>query len=167
MKKPGNKTYHILVVDDEPAVSQAIKMLLEHDGHEVQTIDSGEATLGLLEHKKFDLIITDYFMQGMRGNQLAAIIKQHRPDQPIIMATAYAADFQSAGTPSGGVDLVLDKPFSLIELREAIAWVMFLKESRPPASGPSGSMLNPTKVPPPDIVPPPPPEGPGSGRVEA
>ena len=127
-QKPG---YRILVVDDEPDVRQAIKMMLEHDGHEVQTVDSGEAALALLEHDTFDLIITDYSMAGMKGNQLAATVKKCRPDQPIIMVTAFAADFHPSGKPTGGVDCVLSKPFTMIELREAVARVISLKALLP------------------------------------
>ena len=123
-QKPGHR---ILVVDDEPDVRQAIKMMLGHDGHEVQTVDSGEAALALLEHNTFDLITTDYSMAGMKGDQLAAIIKQRWPGQPVIMATAFAADFHPSGKPSGGVDCVLNKPFSLVELRDAITLAMSLK----------------------------------------
>jgi CheY-like chemotaxis protein len=149
MKTPGNQRYRILVVDDEPAVRQGIKMLLEHDGHAVQTVDSGEAALAMLEHNTFDLITTDYSMEGMKGNQLAAIIKKCRPGQPIIMVTAFAADFHPSGKPSGGVDCVLSKPFTLAELREAIAGVMSLKESQPATPDPSASLSDTPEVPPP------------------
>jgi len=149
MKTSGNQTYHILIVDDERSVRQSIKMLLEHDGHKAQTVGSGEAALALLEHQTFDLIITDYSMEGMKGNQLAATIKQVWPDQPIIMATAYAADFQPSGKPTGGVDCVLSKPFSMIELREAIALVMSSKAAPPPAPAPSATLAIPPEVPPP------------------
>ena len=145
----GNKTYHILAVDDEPSVCLAIKMLLEHEGHEVQTVESGEAALALLEHNRFDLIITDFSLMGMKGNQLAATIKKRRPDQPIIMATAFAACFHPSGEPSGGVDCVLNKPFTLVELREAIAGVMSLKAASTATAGPTASLAVPPKVPPP------------------
>src|ERR1017187_1683594 len=142
-QKPGHR---ILVVDDEPDVRQAIKMMLEHDGHEVQTVDSGEAALALLEHNTFNLITTDYSMAGMKGNQLAATVKKCRPDQPIIMVTAFAADFHPSGKPSGGVDCVLNKPFTLIELREAIALVMSLKAARPATLAPSASSAGSPEV---------------------
>ena len=45
MKTSGKQTYRILVVDDQPSVCKAIKMLLNFDGHEVQTVESGEAAL--------------------------------------------------------------------------------------------------------------------------
>jgi CheY-like chemotaxis protein len=124
MKTKGTHKHQILVVDDEPTVCRAIKMLLEHDGHKVQTADSGESALAMFEQGRFDLIITDYSMQGMKGVELATLIKQRRPDQPIIMATAFADDFNTYGKPSGGVDFVINKPFSQKVLREAIARVL-------------------------------------------
>ena len=124
MKNSENPGHQILVVDDESAVCKAFKQLLEFDGHKVQTAESGEAALGLFEAGRFDLIITDYSMCGMKGDALAALIKARRPGQPIIMATAFAADFSSPGKPPAAVDWVLHKPFSLIELREAIGKVM-------------------------------------------
>ena len=124
MKTEGTHKHQILVVDDEPTVCGAIKMLLEHDGHTVQTADGGEAALAMLEQGKFDLIVTDYRMQGMNGVELAVLIKQLLPHLPIIMATAFADEFNIYGKPSGGVDLVISKPFSLQILREAILRVL-------------------------------------------
>jgi len=119
-----NQKYHILVVDDEPSVCKAMQMMLKHFGHEVQTAESGEAALTLLESAQFDLIITDYLMPDMKGDKLVALIKQRRPAQRIILATAYAEDFIAYGKPTGGVDHVLEKPFSLAKLQEAIARVL-------------------------------------------
>ena len=54
------------MVDDEPTVCKAIRLLLKFDGHEVQTADSGEAALELLESCQFDLIITDCSIIGIQ-----------------------------------------------------------------------------------------------------
>ena len=56
----GNPVWQILVVDDEPTVSEAIKMMLEHDGHKVQTANSGREALTMLEPGRFDLVTTDF-----------------------------------------------------------------------------------------------------------
>src|ERR1017187_2471789 len=124
MPTPGNQVRQILVVDDEPAVGEAIKMMLQFDGHEVQTANGSKEALSLLEQGKFDLIIMDYSMPGMKGDELAAVIKQRLPHQPIIMITAYAEMLESSGNPLTGVDFILSKPFSLADLREAIARVL-------------------------------------------
>ena len=78
----------------------------------------------MLEQGKFDLSIMDYSMPGMKGDELAAVIKQRLPHQPIIMITAYAEMLKSSSNPLPGVDFIISKPFSLAELREAIAGVL-------------------------------------------
>jgi len=127
MEASGNHGCQILVVDDEPTVSGAIKLLLQFDGHAVQTVDRGEAALALLEQHPFDLIITDFFMPGMKGDQLAARIKQRWPDQPVIMVTAFAEEFNAFGKAQGDVDFLLPKPFFRDELREAVFQVLIGK----------------------------------------
>ena len=124
MPTPKNQVRQILVVDDEPAVGDAIKMMLQFDGHEVQTANGSKEVLSLLEQGKFDLIITDYSMPGMKGDELAAVIKQRLPHQPIIMISAYAEMLKSSSNPLPGVDFIISKPFLLKDLREAIAWVL-------------------------------------------
>jgi CheY-like chemotaxis protein len=110
----------ILVVDDEPQVCEAVKMLLEFDGHEVVTAASGKEALALFEHGKFDVVITDYTMPGMKGDELALAIKARAPGQPVVMLTAHAEMLKSEGVPLTGVGQLLNKPFQLTELREAI-----------------------------------------------
>ena len=124
MGEQVKERYEILVVDDEPTVCKAIQMMLKYYGHEVEIASDGAAALTLFKAGQFDLIITDYLMPEMRGDELVMQVKQHRPDQRIIMVTAFAEDFLSHGKPTGGVDYVLNKPFSLEELRNAIAKVM-------------------------------------------
>jgi CheY-like chemotaxis protein len=124
MAKTEGPIYQILVVDDEPTVCKAIQMMLTHYGHVVQTAEGGETALALFDKNQFDLVITDYLMPDMKGDVLVKLIKQRRPAQRILMATAFAEDFLIHGQPSGGVDHVVAKPFSLGELRAAIAKVM-------------------------------------------
>jgi CheY-like chemotaxis protein len=124
MPTPRNQVRRILVVDDEPAVCDAIKMMLKFDGHEVQTANGSKEALALLEKGKFDLITVDYAMQGMKGDELAAVIKKRLPHQPIIMISAYAEMLKSSGNPLPGVDFIISKPFLLKDLREAIAGVL-------------------------------------------
>ena len=124
MKKTGKTGFQILVVDDEATVCKAIKMLLEFDGHKVETADGAESALAILEKSKFDLIITDYSMGEVKGDRLAVQIKKAHPKQPIIMATAFAEDFRNSSGPNMAVNAVINKPFSLMELREVVAQVM-------------------------------------------
>jgi CheY-like chemotaxis protein len=120
-KKP---VWQILVVDDEPAVCETIKMVLEHDGHKVQMASSGIEALVLLEQGKFDLVTTDFSMSEMKGDILATTIKQRLPNQPVLMISANGAIAKDSGDPLPGVDLVISKPFSLEDLRNAVDYVI-------------------------------------------
>ncbi len=121
----------ILVVDDEPFVCDAVRMMLAFDGHEVETANSGRDALALFEKGKFDVVITDFAMPIMKGDELAAAIKARVPDQPIVMITAYAEMLQASGNPLTGVDFMISKPFLLENLREAIVKVLRDKKSSP------------------------------------
>jgi len=66
----------------------------------------------------FDLVISDYTMPEMRGDQLAAKVKHLAPSQPILMLTG-SAEMEEGSGPH--VDAVLTKPFSLGDLRATIA----------------------------------------------
>jgi CheY-like chemotaxis protein len=123
MTTPAFLQRHILVVDDEPLVCDAVKMMLDFDGHVVETVGSAKDALETLQEKKFDLVITDFEMPHMKGDELAAAIKARDPKQPVVMITAYAEMLQAAGNPLTGVDFVISKPFLLENLREAIARV--------------------------------------------
>jgi CheY-like chemotaxis protein len=140
----------ILVVDDEPLIRHSMKMLLEHDGHKVCAVESGEAALELLAQRRFDLIITDFSMPGMHGDQLVACIRASLPDQPIIMATAFVEEYKVFGQASGNVDALLLKPFSFKELRETIERVLTLEMPAETSDLPPG--VSPTATP--DLIPP-------------
>jgi DNA-binding response OmpR family regulator len=135
MMKEVKQSFKILVVDDDPSVSSMFRSLLEFDGHDVQTIGSAEAALPLLEQTHFDLIITDYLMQGMMGDEFAALVKERWPDQPIIMASGSYSNSTVVGKGALCVDYFLSKPFLMGELRDAITWVL-THHSDNPQSGP-------------------------------
>jgi CheY-like chemotaxis protein len=118
----------ILVVDDEPFVCDAVKMMLVFDGHRVETVHSAKEALNTYERGKFDLVITDFSMPEMNGDELAAKIKARSPEQAIVMITAYAEMLQASDNPLHGVDFVISKPFLLENLREAITKVLRVKE---------------------------------------
>jgi CheY-like chemotaxis protein len=124
------------VIDDEPLVCDAVKMMLNFDGHIVETANNAKTALALFEKGSYDLVITDFEMPMMKGDELAAAIKARAPQQPVVMITAYAELLQSSGNPLKGVDFVISKPFLLENLREAIA-----KTTGPnsPAAKPSGA----------------------------
>src|ERR1700745_1456600 len=104
---PGFPQRRILVVDDEPFVCDAVKMMLNFDGHVVETASNGKEALALFEKGKFDLVITDFAIVSMKADELAAAIKARAPNQPVVMITAYAEMLQPAGHPLKCVDFVI------------------------------------------------------------
>jgi putative two-component system response regulator len=109
----------ILIADDEPAVRDAIRLLLRVDQHQVSEATNGREALNLFARQPFDLVITDMEMPLMKGNELAASIKRLVPKQPILMITAYAEKL--GGAANNPVDALLNKPFTFADLRATIA----------------------------------------------
>lgn len=121
MSSPAIAPKKILVVDDEPFVCDAVKMMLTFDGHQVETASSPKAALDIFAPGKYDLVITDYAMPQMKGDELAVQLRARAPGQPILLITAYAEMLKASQSPLTGVDGVVSKPFLLEDLRAAIA----------------------------------------------
>jgi len=111
----------ILIVDDQEEVRETIKMLLNLDEHTVTEASSGKEALELFKPDHFDLVMTDYAMAGMRGDVLAARLKQIAPSQLILMVTGSAAEESAVALK---VDGLLGKPFLLNELRQALGGLL-------------------------------------------
>lgn len=111
-------------MDDDLDLNTGFALLLEFDGHKVQTAYTGEAALEMLARNRFDLMIVEYWLPRMRGDQLVSLVKQRWPDLAVIMVTANFEEIQMDEHPIPGVDCLLDKPFSMDQLREAINWTL-------------------------------------------
>jgi len=109
----------ILVVDDEPFVCESVRLMLSYAGYAVETASGGREALAKYDPARFDLVVTDFAMEGMKGDQLAAAIKQLAPTKPIILLTAFPPETQPPA-----IDLVLTKPFYFETLREALATML-------------------------------------------
>ena len=117
MPNPESSAHRILVVDDESIIRETVKRALVFDGHTVETAASGKEALVLFEEDKFDLVILDYEMPDMRGDELALLMKALAPDQSIVIITGYRETV--IGSLLTDVDLIMSKPFDPKELRTA------------------------------------------------
>ncbi len=120
MAKSENKAGRILLVDDEKAICDTIKLILSLDHHEVTTTTSSKEALSLFQRGQFDLVITDYLMPGLRGDELAAAIRRLTPNQRILMITAYGESLGQSGVSPLAADWIMTKPFDVRELRETV-----------------------------------------------
>lgn len=114
----------ILVVDDLPIIRDVLQAQLVEDGHEVETAGDGKEALEIVKEGCFDLMITDQSMPGMTGEQLAVVVKEHCPRTAVILLTGFGGDSAETKDLAPGVDMVLGKPATSVELRRAIGQFM-------------------------------------------
>jgi two-component system cell cycle sensor histidine kinase/response regulator CckA len=111
----------ILLVDDQQEVRELTKLMLGMDEHIVTAACNGREALDLFTPDRFDLVITDYAMPLMKGDELARNIKRLAPSEPILMITGSAGEL---GGIQMSVDAVLNKPFGFEDLRQAVAQLL-------------------------------------------
>ena len=116
----GKLNKRILVVEDEPLVREVISVYLSTDNHEVTTAVNGADGLEKYRSGTYDLVLTDRAMPQMNGDQLAEAIKKIDPEKPVILLTGFGDIMLGSGEKPRGVDLVLSKPFTMSQLRDAI-----------------------------------------------
>ncbi len=120
--QPNAAGYTILVVEDEPALRQVAKRILERQGYTVLTAaqPSEAVELSAAQHAAIDLMITDVVMPGASGPQLAAELQSARGELPVLYTSGYVPD---AGALPAGADF-LPKPFTGDQLLAAVAHVL-------------------------------------------
>jgi len=127
-------TLNILVIEDDPQISDALARLLSESGHQVTTAAGGAAGLRLWREQGAGLVLTDIRMPGMSGIDVILQLRAEAPRLPVIV--------MSGGDRSGDRDLlgmvgllgavaVLPKPFTMDELDAAIAAALRRSRRRP------------------------------------
>jgi CheY-like chemotaxis protein len=114
---------HILCIDDEPTVRNLIFEMLSHDGHAVETADSGRSGLSAFQNarasgKPFDVVFTDLGMPHMDGREVATALKIENPLTPVFMLTGWG-DFIKDDSVKP-VDAILAKPPRIQEIRDLL-----------------------------------------------
>jgi len=89
------KPYSLLLVDDDPFILSGIGEDLETRGYRVTRAESGEKAVALLEHFRFDLVITDLVMDNTDGIQVLHRSKELNPNIKVIILTGFG-DMTSA-----------------------------------------------------------------------
>ena len=114
------RVLRILAVDDEPMALQVLSEFLEGEGHVVETAPNGREGLEAFRQGNFDVVITDWAMPEMSGDQLAVSIKDEEPGTPVILLSGFGDIIRSSGELPTGVDMVMSKPAKLDDLRQAM-----------------------------------------------
>ncbi len=112
-----------LVVDDSPLARKHISRVLSNLGiHNIATAENGVQAVTLIESTFFDLVVTDYNMPEMDGENLTRYIREHSTQRsiPILMVTSEGDQSRLSAVQQAGVSGICDKPFDTLSVRKII-----------------------------------------------
>ncbi|MDH5180079.1 MAG: response regulator [Gammaproteobacteria bacterium] len=114
MENPAAKSKHVLVVDDAIFIRNFIRTALKMaDIVNIREAADGREALGICQHRKFDLIISDWHMPNMNGLELLQAIRadERTHDTPFLMLTSDVSKENVTAAIKSGVSDYLAKPF--------------------------------------------------------
>jgi PAS domain S-box-containing protein len=116
----------LLVVDDEPVIARVVSEQLRRLGYRVTAVNDPEEALELLaeEPDEYDLLLTDLQMPQMDGVELAARVGRLRPELPVVLSTGNRWSVPTSTARAAGIREIVDKPFRIEELAQALRTVL-------------------------------------------
>jgi DNA-binding response OmpR family regulator len=105
----------ILVVEDEPAIAEAVSYALTDAGYEVDAVGDGDDALTAARERPYDLMVLDLLLPGTQGMDVCRILRAES-DLPIVMLTARDEEVDRVVGLEIGADDYVTKPFSIAEL---------------------------------------------------
>ncbi len=102
----------ILVIDDEKAIRDSLKMILEYDGYECLLAPSGQSGLAMINHDAPDLIFLDIKMSGLDGLEVLREIRSIDKDMPVVMISGHGTVSTAVEATKLGAFDFLEKPLS-------------------------------------------------------
>jgi signal transduction histidine kinase len=119
---PRGDGEHILFVDDEEAIVSVMRRMLERLGYAVTSLTNPAEALAAVHEKPdaFSLVVTDLTMPGMDGTRLGSLIRQVRPNLPMILTTGYSLTMTVEKVRELGFLELLIKPTTARTLGEAV-----------------------------------------------
>lgn len=118
LKAKEGKSKNIMIVDDEPAIASLLTELMQQDNHNVQTFsDSREALTYFLEHApSIDLVISDHFMPGLSGIEMATEMLACRKELQILLCTGDGGIIEQQADGELNIKYFISKPIDIAEL---------------------------------------------------
>ena len=124
---------HILLVDDESAITENLAPFLIRSGFQVSTASNGQEALAKVESESPDLIVSDVLMPKMDGREMLRSLRRVDNWIPIILLTQVGEAFERAMALEEGADDYINKPFEPHELVARIRAVLRrAKPGKPP-----------------------------------
>jgi len=119
----GSEMARVLIADDEESMRTLVARAIAMDGHDTTTAEDGAEALEILtsENGAFDLLLTDIQMPIMDGIALALSAARDFPQLTILLMTGFAHQRERASNLSAIAHDVITKPFSVADIRTAVA----------------------------------------------
>jgi len=121
----GDESLDILVVDDEPALREALERSFSLEGHRVVAVGDGLAAIERASDERFDMVLLDVALgAGADGYEVCKALRARRNVVPIIMLTALDTEADAVIGLEAGADDYVTKPFGFAELRSRVKAVL-------------------------------------------
>lgn len=120
----------ILIVDDDPAIRQMVRVILEAEGFTIVEADDGKAAVALLAAEprpvNFAMVVLDVMMPGMNGLDVLTRLKLHHDTSslPVLMLTAESKDSDVMAGYAQGAEYYVTKPFTRQQLLYGLSMVL-------------------------------------------
>lgn len=124
-EKEGDKRKKILVVDDEEFIGEMFALVSERIGVDVVYCNNGKDALNQISKNKFDCIVLDIIMPGMKGDELLSRIRNMGIDINVIVSSGYMSEDQRDKVKELGVEYFLDKPFTDKKILDSLEAALF------------------------------------------
>jgi CheY-like chemotaxis protein len=120
----------ILCVDDEEVILDSFRKILVLDGYSVDTVQTGQEALGLLQSHHYDFVFTDLKMPAMDGVEVTKSVKHIRPDIDVVIITGYATVETAVECMKHGAMDYVQKPFTEDELLAFVKKILLKRQDR-------------------------------------
>ncbi|NOX35561.1 MAG: response regulator [Deltaproteobacteria bacterium] len=115
-----NKKASIMVIDDDPAICDLLKVFFNKKGYEVEACVDPLIACQRLEYTQFDIVITDLMMDNMSGDQIVHLLKRLSPETPIIMVSFMPSSEESIINIRDNIFAFFPKPLDLKALHQSV-----------------------------------------------
>ena len=103
----------ILIVDDDPGMTDTLSDILFEKGYDVDTTDNGYQAIKMVKKKSYDFALMDIKMPGINGVETFKKVHKINPETKVIMMTAYFVNDLIKEAPEGGVFDIFHKPLDI------------------------------------------------------
>ena len=105
---------HVLLIEDEPNIAEAIRFVLARDGWHVSVLAQGTGAVTEVARLRPDLVILDLMLPGMSGLEIVGLLRADPVTQalPVMMLTAKGLERDREAARRAGVSLFMTKPFA-------------------------------------------------------